>query len=1347
MENWSALELLPKLGLSNDFLMHVKTSAGEEMFDSLRMYYGDDPDRYNINFEAIFGTFCNRIEWVQFLSTSLALAAHAIRFDDLNKMTTGKMLFHIQVPRVASGAGMPTSRQTTIMVTKYSEKAPITIPFELSAACLTHLKETFEETILDQVLNIEAIHTVLKALKNTADAMERGLIHNFLQTLLRKAPPYFIVQTLVENATLCRQTVNRVQRANIIRSFKNKLVTSTFVLNRTRDRDFITRFLLRMVEAATESILDNPQTYVTSSGKRLSGVLISTANVMQNLTSMLNQLITKENVTAPATYGNFVLNRDNAVTAIAHHAIMADFNQYTAHLATDKQDELTETALGRSATQQMTQLQMDVIKLGEHNVALENCRRVYKNTDTRDPLETHINLTFFFPMGLYVSDDRSYTTVESKLKLSDTMQNTLPTAVYFLNRDRHIQKIEYADTLKTICHPVFFDPAPCLQAFIENGPPADRSLCQCQFQHEHMGSIARRAIHFYRVRREVCRTTNEIKQDHSNEEFFKTSNPSLYTELHPFFDFTHHMENGDVAALCTPRIMVGNLPQGTAPSGFHDSRARQAMEIMKTRPPPDYEGTLQLLTVTLTNPNYPELFYLLDLLIHGNLDAFLILRNLIARCIVTTFNTRHLLAFAHSFPIIKLIAEHLADGLIPTQIHTHYQNILAIVRFVARVTSLSSPNVKLADEPLHTYVSALHDPRLFPPFLTHLPQTRDHIRIIADRQPLANANIEIRHHGVSDVPRLAAMDADEPLFIDEDRISDEDCVLHKVYYFCIIPALTNNRACGLGLNLKILLVDLFYRDAFFPPASREEREDLAAHPGEMLIQLVRDVATNHNVGILETCREMFLALQFVPENAKVLEVQTQLDPAQNHGNMTFTSYQHVLYNGFCATTAPKILAEYTIAIPFHRFYSYPGIAMAVSDDIKNFIGDFPHYHRNDGGFPLPTAFAHEYHNWHRSPFSIYSASCPPNLQSIMTLGTMHHKLSPVSFILQSKVRLHPGFALTGVRTDTFQGDTLLYSGKSSTSLIINNPIVTKEERDICTTYHVTQHVNNIDMGLGYTCNTCLAWLHQVRSDMGATVQDLFQVYPMHVHRDPEVDQWIRQTIGAERIQMLDTDTMAALTFGKIPTKQDVCNLHGQRATCELLLTPVTTPVNYFKNPNTPRGRTSCTLGVDPYDETAAQHTLYNHQEPDAQTFAATNNPWSSLPGSINDILYNQRHRERLGFNSRIYSPCTQFFNTEDIINANKTLFKTIDEYMVRAKDCLHGDTDIQYVCMEGTDELIENPCRFLQEAYPLLTTTTQGLLENRMKNPNSYNEAAETHFGNYAIGEIIPLQLQIMYNS
>lgn len=1349
-ENWTATELLPKLDAPLDLLTHIKLSVGEEMFNNFRLYYGDDPERYNLSFEAIFGTYCNKIEWVTFLGTALATAAHAIAFHDLNKMTTGKMLFYIQVPRVATGTGLPTSRQTTVMVSKYTEKSPITIPFEISAACLTHLRETFEDTLLDKLLNADAVNTVLRAVKNTADAMERGLVDTFLRTLLRHAPPCWVLRTLIEHGSVARRMATRVQRANIAQGFKTKMLSTIFLLDRSRDRGQLTKYLAIMTESVTESILDNPETYTIGGGERLAGVLMSTQTVIQTLLTVMSSAVRRIGVKTPASYGKFVLSKENAVTAISHHAIMADFSAHADRMQQSSQKDLQESQfLDQKLT--FTQTQMDVLRIGEKNVALEHLRKVYKNTDVQDPLEREVELTFYFPIGLHVGSGRAYTTAENKIKLVDTAETQLPTMVYFYNKDGIPQRLAYADALRTLCHPAVHDATPCLEAFAEAGPPAGddrlRALYRREFPRDSMANAATRLVHFYQIRREQPRTANEAKHDFTPREFGKVDNYLLYTELHPFYDFCHMTDQGQVKPLCTPRILIGNIPEALAPPDFHELRARQAAELTKVRPPEGHEATLQVLRATLTDHQYPDLFYLIESLVHGEILAFNAARALIARCINNYYRQRGYLAFANSYEMVHLIATQLGDGAILPAAYTHYRTILAVVRYTAKTCQLVGLNGRLCDEPLLSYVSALHDPRLWPPVTQALPRATQHVQIVADRAPLDAAHMEGRNHGLSDVARLIAMDRAEPLFLDDRRLSDEDFVAHKVYYLCVLPAVTNNHMCGAGLILKHLLVKLFYTPAFLsPPDERAAGEPTVGN--ELLTALLREVATDENTTADEAARELFLLVAFVPEHAQVLEIRAALDPAQRQGAPAagFESLQHVLYGGFCLFNHPKLLQEYLTVIPFHRYYSDPVLAANVNNDIRVYLNDFPHCQRADGGFPLSPIFAHEYQHWHRTPFSCYSNGCSHTLEAILTLGVMQQKISPVSIALLSKAGLHPGFALTAVRTDTFETDTLLYSTKASTAMIINTPVVTKEDRDITTVFHVTQNINTVDMSLGYGSASCVAHLRRVRSDMGSRVQDLFQIFPMHVFRNENVDAWIRLATGARRTEVLDSEALSILTFGRKVDKGGPSLLHGQRATCELVLTPVSADLEYFRHPNNPRGRSSSMLGVDPYDDEAATSALYDHRVPDPQTFASTNNPWASQRGSLGDTLYNTRSRERLGHNPSFYSPCAQFFTTDDIIASNKTLFKTVDEYLSRSQDCIHGDNDLQYICVEGTDAIIEKPCRFLQEALTQHCSTTQALLESQLKG-NSTMGLNETHYGNYSIAETIPLQQSILFNS
>ena len=135
---------------------------------------------------------------------------------------------------------------------------------------------------------------------------------------------------------------------------------------------------------------------------------------------------------------------------------------------------------------------------------------------------------------------------------------------------------------------------------------------------------------------------------------------------------------------------------------------------------------------------------------------------------------------------------------------------------------------------------------------------------------------------------------------------------------------------------------------------------------------------------------------------------------------------------------------------------------------------------------------------------------------------------------------------------------------------------------------------------------------------------------------------------------------------------------------------------------------------------------------------ATTNPWASQEGSLSDVLYNINHRDQLGYNPKSYSPNAVFFTDTEIFKTNKFMFKLISDYSIKTKTCLDSDTDIQYSCSEGTDDVTHRPCQFLQIAFPIHCSSNQALLESRSK--NGMTQLSETHFANFAIGECIPLQ-------
>lgn len=60
----------------------------------------------------------------------------------------------------------------------------------------------------------------------------------------------------------------------------------------------------------------------------------------------------------------------------------------------------------------------------------------------------------------------------------------------------------------------------------------------------------------------------------------------------------------------------------------------------------NYDFTLKIVTESLTSGSYPELAYVIEILVHGNKHAFMILKQVISQCISYWFNMKHILLFA-----------------------------------------------------------------------------------------------------------------------------------------------------------------------------------------------------------------------------------------------------------------------------------------------------------------------------------------------------------------------------------------------------------------------------------------------------------------------------------------------------------------------------------------------------------------------------------------------------------------------------------------------------------------------------------------------------------------------------
>nr|QOE74721.1 major capsid protein [Elephant endotheliotropic herpesvirus 1A]QOE74957.1 major capsid protein [Elephant endotheliotropic herpesvirus 1A] len=1330
-------ELLSKYPLDINVAALIRNYTAGELFDNLRLFFGASPEDYNLQFEAIFGIYCNKLEWIHFLGTALGMTSHVVRFPDAEKLSVGKIVFNVTIPRVAVPSGVPNTKNATAVVVKYTERTPISISFELSFAALEKLRLSFQDaTLLDKLINIQAINNTLQCINNSANALQRGLINVVLTKLLHKAPPFFILKYL-EEPTGGISSNNSVNRSNAVFSIKSLLPQCLFILNRVENKTSILNILTEMTALVKHSIMVDSSLYTTSGGDEVSGVLVTTSNVLNVITNMFSKLIHKASVVAPVAYGEFIMSKENAVTALAHHAIIADFDQYVQNA-----QNLTAGPLKKSNFLEMGQdrstISVQLMQIGDTLVALEQLDKVYRNTMTHNPLDNRIELTFHTVIGLHLPKSISYSTMDAKVSLNSTIRNNVPTSIYFYDKDFTLQKVEYTDCLRTLCHPIFNDGQVCARIFTREIKDGER-LCdghQYVLDNDPPYPNEQHMRNFYGDAPPPM-TTNQLKNEYQDLEFFKPSNKCLYTELHPMYDFSDVMIDEAVGQICTPRIMIGNMPQALAPSEFQEIRSMQILEISKNVYPQLYETTVGLATQTLNNPEYPEICYVISVLVHGNRDAFAAAHTLIVACINNAYTTKNMLPFIHDFDMVRLIANNMTDSRILSDAHMHYKRLWSLIGFLKKLVETGGLHGHLVDDPMLCYLNALFDKRLLPPIIHHFPAMKQDVNVKANNRPLNIRGAELRDYDVSNLERM--INVGGHVVYRDDTIEAEDLtVSSKIYYYCMLPAMTNNHMCGASLLLNQFIPDGFFNSDFIKPENLYAAEQ-TFEASVMLRRLLEQagVSTVRRPELHDIMTSFFRLLLRMPENARVLEITGPLDHAQRHCMPAFQAVHHSLYDGFLLVAPPLILAEYIQAIPFHKFYSDPVIAQACAPYIREFLTRYPQCNRTDGGFPTPPYFSREYFSWHRTPFFKYSDTCLNTVKSMMTLACMHTKFSPVSTYLQSRARIHPGFAVTLVRTDLFDVERILYSSKSSMSVIIGDPYVYKEKTDIHTTYHITQDISTVDMGMGYSAVTCPAYLRRIVSDMGATLQDLFKVFPVASFGNDELDEWIRTHTGGTHVSLFDPNTIDILTFGQVNVNEQPGILIGQKAVVECVVTPVTAPLHYFKIPNNPRGRASCTLAIDPERKQDLFRVIYDHSIPDAQSFLSTANPWGSIWGSIGDVMYNEFHREQIGYNSRIYSPCRQFFSLDDITISNRTLFKITGEYNSRSKSCIDGDNETQYVCVEGTSDMVEKPCIIFQESYPLLSASSEGLLESHIKPPAV--RMSETHFQNYLIEEVIPI--------
>lgn len=1347
-----------------NLLKQIKESAAEGLFKSFELLLGKDVRENGVRFEVLLGVYTNAIQFVRFLETALAVGCLNTEFKDLRRMIDGKIQFKISVPTIAHGDGRRPSKRRQYLVMKSCQKHHISAEIELSMLDLQLLHSSVE-TPLDYTEFVGAVKTVTSALQFGVSALERGLVDSVLNVKLRHAPPLFILESL-SDPTFTDGGLKKTVRSDLISMFKTHLIEKSFFLDKAqsspRAREFVLNMLSDLLGAvSTETVFKGTKVYTLANGEPISGVLETSDNVMRRLLTILG--VVSETLMGPSSYASYVVRGENLVTAVSYGRAMRSFEQFMKRIVDEParvgsiEDDLAPISEGQIGSGR-TEIRSAVVRVGNHNVAVESLQRMYHEAQFPFPLNRRIQYTYFFPVGLYLPLPK-YSTSPQIRGLEDEYLQSVESWV--VNKNNTVLCFGQLNALKTVCHPRLHNPNPCVQAvsakYPPQGPASNYAAICATTKNLNLFSVVqsyyqgKNRVQMPQIYRVSGMTLDELLHPSAHE--------LLRLELHPLFDFFTVSEgDGRFAYKAAHRTVTGNLPEAFAPVGFHEARGRQLDLASRVTHVID-QSTIDLVQETAFDPAYPVICYVIQAVIHGQEEKFLANQELIALVIDSYWLSSGRLAFVNSFDFILFICNNMGNGAINKDAYQHYRRIMGELLALEQALLRLVGSEDAGPYKVGGLVHAILDANLLPPFAY-----RD---IFTDffNHPEARAPA-VRHGDVNafDTAGLGAFMDVWPSMVEQRanfqelfrqrmglnrsrdpyvRVGPVDprrsILREKLFYYVFLPTCTNGHLCGLGVDFEHVAVTVAYNGpAFFTPIP--DGDDVLAHlePGTLrsLLELSEMKITVRMLRLLAAC------MVTLPVGTDCLRVSAARDPCQwaaTHEEGHRVSHS-VLVNGLPAFAVSEkvrdVMETMFYPVPFHKLYSDPLVAGTYGRTIGDYLGRIP-TQRDGVQFNVPVQVMAEYEEWHRSPILNFARKCQPSAAAISAMLAMHFKLSPPSFICQARHRIHIGVGMTVVRTDEVLAETVMYSSHASTSVFVGQPSVNRREvRSDAVTFEVTHELATLDTGLGYSSIITPANVATVTTDMGVHCQDLFAAFPSEAFQDRSVTEYIRKSVGAlgKSHQFRDPRTF----LGGVNVTPNLPGLaNGQLATCEVVLTPVTADLSYFQRPNSPRGRTSCVVSCPAYQADSADALLYDHSLSDPNyEYRSTVNPWASQIGSLSDVLYNTCHRQSL--NLTVYSPSRAFFNKEEILKSNKGLFTLVSEYSSRlGPTAATSGTDVQYVVISGTDVFLEQPCVLLQEAFPTLAASHRGMLDSFM----SYKEThAPVHHNQFLIEEVAPMK-------
>nr|AWG89875.1 BcLF1 [human gammaherpesvirus 4] len=1358
----------PYLTVDADLLSNLRQSAAEGLFHSFDLLVGKDAREAGIKFEVLLGVYTNAIQYVRFLETALAVSCVNTEFKDLSRMTDGKIQFRISVPTIAHGDGRRPSKQRTFIVVKNCHKHHISTEMELSMLDLEIL-HSIPETPVEYAEYVGAVKTVASALQFGVDALERGLINTVLSVKLRHAPPMFILQTLAD-PTFTERGFSKTVKSDLIAMFKRHLLEHSFFLDRAENMgsgfsQYVRSRLSEMVAAVSgESVLKGVSTYTTAKGgEPVGGVFIVTDNVLLQLLTFLGEEADNQ-IMGPSSYASFVVRGENLVTAVSYGRVMRTFEHFMARIvdspekAGSTKSDLPAVAAGVE-DQPRVPISAAVIKLGNHAVAVESLQKMYNDTQSPYPLNRRMQYSYYFPVGLFMPNPK-YTT-SAAIKMLDNPTQQLPVEAWIVNKNNLLLAFNLQNALKVLCHPRLHTPAHTLNSL--NAAPAPRDRRETySLQHRRPNHMNVLVIvdEFYDNKYAAPVTDIALKCGLPTEDFLHPSNYDLLRlELHPLYDIYIGRDAGERARhRAVHRLMVGNLPTPLAPAAFQEARGQQFETATSLAHVVD-QAVIETVQDTAYDTAYPAFFYVVEAMIHGFEEKFVMNVPLVSLCINTYWERAGRLAFVNSFSMIKFICRHLGNNAISKEAYSMYRKIYGeLIALEQALMRLAGSDV-VGDESVGQYVCALLDPNLLPPVA--YTDIFTHLLTVSDRAPQIIIGNEVYADTLAApqfIERVGNMDEMAAQFValygyrvngDHDHdfrlhlgpYVDEGHadVLEKIFYYVFLPTCTNAHMCGLGVDFQHVAQTLAYNGPAFSHHFTRDEDILDNLENGTLRDLLEISDLRPTVGMIRDLSASFMTCPTFTRTVRVSvdnDVTQQLapNPADKRTEQT------VLVNGLVAFAFSERTRAVTQclfhAIPFHMFYGDPRVAATMHQDVATFVMRNPQQ-RAVEAFNRPEQLFAEYREWHRSPMGKYAAECLPSLVSISGMTAMHIKMSPMAYIAQAKLKIHPGVAMTVVRTDEILSENILFSSRASTSMFIGTPNVSRREARVdAVTFEVHHEMASIDTGLSYSSTMTPARVAAITTDMGIHTQDFFSVFPAEAFGNQQVNDYIKAKVGAQRNGTLLRDPRTYLAgMTNVNGAPGLC--HGQQATCEIIVTPVTADVAYFQKSNSPRGRAACVVSCENYNQEVAEGLIYDHSRPDAAyEYRSTVNPWASQLGSLGDIMYNSSYRQTAV--PGLYSPCRAFFNKEELLRNNRGLYNMVNEYSQRlGGHPATSNTEVQFVVIAGTDVFLEQPCSFLQEAFPALSASSRALIDEFMSVKQTH---APIHYGHYIIEEVAPVR-------